>query len=459
MSVTGSIIAGVGAAGAVGGAAISANAAGNAASTQAYAAEQGAQLQYDLGEQNLGLQTQIFNTEQANEKPFLEAGQNAVTSINDLMGQPSLSSAPAANQAPITAPTMANPFAPNSSAVPITPTQGRPMPQNTTALAKGGPVMPLYMQAKRYLVGEKGPELLTMFPDGHGWVTPHKDLPNYLRAVSHRATGGGVGVPARGPMIAPGTEGVVNPGGPQIHPTGAPVSSSVPAAPATQQSPWANDPNVGADQNNPLVSGGSATPSQNNPFTSWTQQFQAPTAAQAAATPGEQFEMQQGDQALLNQASAAGTTGSSGTAAALDQYNQNLASTYYQQAYSNALGQYQQNYNIFQNNQANQWNRLAATAGIGGVSAGQLNSAGATYGANAGNTLNSTGYNIGNELNNAAAAEASGYVGEANAASSGLSSLANSATLPLYLQMLQQQGSNPGAGAAYNPDSYGLANS
>jgi hypothetical protein len=455
MSVTGSIIAGVGAAGALGGAAISANAAGNAASTQANAAKTGAQLQYDLGNENLDLQQQIFNTEQANEKPAIEAGQNAITSINDLMGQKPLSSAPAASEAPINVPQIP---APGAGSTPVFPNGFIPPPGYNgqtgptqpfefmpTGRAKGGLVQPLYMQARHYIVGEKGPEMLTMFPDGKGWVTPHKDMPNYLRAMgTHRLSGGPINLPQM-PQF-PQNYGDPGNGQPPVHQNGPGPGSpgQRPGDPGgagtAPQNPWQNDPNAASDRNNPLVSGGSSTPSQNNPFTSWTQQFQAPTAAQAAQYPGYQFALQQGENAILDNASAMGTTGSSATGTALDQYANNLATTDYQQVYNNALQQYQQNYNIFSNNQANQWNRLAATAGIGGVAAGQLDSAGNNLGNNAGSTLLGTGQGISQELNNAGAAEASGYVGQANAYGGGLTSLTNSATLPLYLQMLQQNG-------------------
>jgi hypothetical protein len=59
----------------------------------------------------------------------------------------------------------------------------------------------------------------------------------------------------------------------------------------------------------------------------WNQTFQAPTAAQAEATPGYQFQLQQGNQAIQNSAAASGNLLSGGTSAALDQYSQRLAST------------------------------------------------------------------------------------------------------------------------------------
>jgi hypothetical protein len=462
--------AGVSGAASIGAAAIGSSAAGAAANTQAGAAEIGAQDQLQLGEENLGLQSQIFNTEQSNEKPFLEAGQNAITRINSLMGQNPLSSAPAASTPPISPPSLSG----VSTTIPGAPSVA------PIARARGGPVVPFYMQAAtRYKVGEKGPEELDMYPNGTGVVIPHDQLLKRGRYASliPRAMGGPVGsespapqqpwnqpgwgapAPVTGPIsggpstLPPNLYGKTDPGGPPVgtqpnQPLPAPANGSAPGAPpgASMGNPWGSDPNATADQNNPLVSGGSATPTQNVPFSAWTQQFTAPTAAQAAATPGYQFALQQGENAITDNASALGTTGSGATGAALDQYANNMASTNYQQVYNNALQQYDQNYNIFSNNQANQWNRLASTAGIGQTSAGQLTSAGGNFGNTSSTALMNAGNSINNSLNNEGAALGSGYVGSANAWGGALGNIGNSAMMPLYMQMLNQQGI-PGAPA------------
>src|ERR1035441_7871612 len=86
MSVTGSIIAGVGLAGSVGGAAISANAAGNAASTQADAAKSAAQLQAQEAQNSLDFQKQEWNTQQQNMAPWLQAGQGGLSQLQTLLG-------------------------------------------------------------------------------------------------------------------------------------------------------------------------------------------------------------------------------------------------------------------------------------------------------------------------------------------------------------------------------------
>jgi len=177
-------------------------------------------------------------------------------------------------------------------------------------------------------------------------------------------------------------------------------------------------------------------------FAPWTQQFQAPTAAQAAQTPGYQFQLQQGEQALQNSAAAAGGALSTGTLKNIENYGQGLASTNYQQTYNNALQQYQQSYNQFQQNQANLFNRYASLAGLGQTAAGQLGSEGQAAAGNVANINLTSGGQIGLQLNNAAAATASGYVGAANAAGGAIGNIGQYATLA---NLLGNQG-NPASG-------------
>jgi hypothetical protein len=170
----------------------------------------------------------------------------------------------------------------------------------------------------------------------------------------------------------------------------------------------------------------------------WTQQFQAPTDVTEQNDPGYQFRLQQGQQALERSAAARGGLLSGGTGKALQQYGQDYASNEYGNVYNRALGQYQQNYNIFQQNQANQFNRLAALSGVGQTAAGQLSSAGQSYANTNANLLGNIGQQVGSNINNAGAARASGYVGMANA----LGGLGNTlSTIGLLNQL----------GGGYNP--------
>lgn len=316
-------------------------------------------------------------------------------------------------------------------------------------LAKGGPVM----NSQSYIVGEKGPERLTMFPDGTGWVTPHSQM-NRLADGIHRYYGGPVGGP---PVGGTGTLNL-NQGNPVSRPApgyGMPPkatpSTITPGTPAA-----APPPPFGAQSNNPLITGGSPTPIQNTPYSQWSQPFQAPTLQQAENYPGYQFQLQQGEQALANQASASGELGDSNYGRALTNYAENAATQDYGQVYNQALGQYQQNYNIFENNQNQQFNRLASLAGIGQTSTNQLGgSLGQAANTNAG-ILGQASGQIGQQLNNAGAATASGYVGQANAWGGALGNVGNAAQLPLYMQYLNQnQGQDLTSGSSLGPAYYG----
>ena len=152
----------------------------------------------------------------------------------------------------------------------------------------------------------------------------------------------------------------------------------------------------------------------------WSGQFQAPTAEQAAATPGYQFAMDQGLQGVQRGAAARGNLLSGGEQKALTQYGQGLASTNYQQTYNNALTQYQQAYNEFQQGQTNQYNRLAGVAGSGQTATATLGNQGQAAANNVSNINMTSGQQQGNALNNAAYQTASGYGAAAGALGNGL---------------------------------------
>ncbi len=129
------------------------------------------------------------------------------------------------------------------------------------------------------------------------------------------------------------------------------------------------------------------------PGGSLTQQFTAPTAAEAAQTPGYQFTLDQGTQAINRSAAATGLSG--GTLKALTQYGQGLASTTYQQSYNNSL-------NSFNTNRAATMQNLSALLGQGQFGTSQAQSAMQnTGGAIAANTAQS-GYGQSSNLMNAA---------------------------------------------------------
>lgn len=147
-----------------------------------------------------------------------------------------------------------------------------------------------------------------------------------------------------------------------------------------------------------------------NPFT-------APTLAQAQQTPGYQFNLQTGTQAIDENAAATGNLMSGNTGRALTQFGQGLATTTYQQAYQNALNQYTTNLN-------------AAGQGVntGLASTQQLGQFGQSAANNLSNLYLQGGQQQASQLNNYGAAVASGDIGSANAYSNMLNGSANAIT-------------------------------
>ena len=323
MSVTGGIMAGVGLAGSLGGAAIESSAAGNAAQTQAQAADYGEQVQGQLGQESLANEIQQFEQGQANDQPWLQSGANSLATLQYLMG------------------------------------------------TGGGTV-------------------------GSTAATPGQTL------------------------SIPGVSGTV----------------SIPGVTGLEGTA---DTSLGAYGSLMAPYSGGA--------------FSAPTAAQAAQTPGYQFALQQGEGALQAGAAANGSLLTGGTENALDQYAQNYANTNYNNVYNQALSTYNTNYNTWANQQANEYNRLAAQSGVGQTTAQQLTSAGLQSASQVANTLGNTGSAIANEANNAAAATASGYIGSANAWGGALTGSSNSLEQMLLLQQLLGQPSSAGNPGGVNSPS------
>jgi hypothetical protein len=155
----------------------------------------------------------------------------------------------------------------------------------------------------------------------------------------------------------------------------------------------------------------------------WNQQFQAPTAAEAAATPGYEFTREQGINALNRGAAARGNLLSSGAAKQLEQYGTGLANQTYNDVYARQMGQYQQSYQQYLNNQAGLYGRLMGVSGQGLNAVSDLNrlrqQASQFYG---GVGMQAAGWQ-GQDITNAAAARAQGVMGAANAWRQALSNI------------------------------------
>lgn len=114
-----------------------------------------------------------------------------------------------------------------------------------------------------------------------------------------------------------------------------------------------------------------------------------PTQQQLENTPGYQFQLQQGENAITNSAAAQGLSQGGSTLAALTQYGQGLAGTYYQNAFNNAQSQFQTNQNATLGN-------LSALIGSGNTANAQSLGAATTLGApQASNTINAANTNAG----------------------------------------------------------------
>ena len=146
--------------------------------------------------------------------------------------------------------------------------------------------------------------------------------------------------------------------------------------------------------------------------------FTAPTLQQAEQTPGYQFQLQQGTQAIDENAAANGTLMTGKTGTALEQYGQNLAQNAYQQTYNNALNAYQTNAST-----------LTAGANLGETSTGQLSNANLTTAGNTANIDLTSAQAIEQQQNNYAAAQAGGSLGSAAAWSGMISGLQNAASM------------------------------
>ena len=123
-------------------------------------------------------------------------------------------------------------------------------------------------------------------------------------------------------------------------------------------------------------------------------QFVAPTAADMAQSdPGYAFRQQQGQQAIGNATSAAGSQLSGATQQALSEFNQNYASNEYANVYNRALGAFTTNKNYNVQQLQNQAQGLYGLAGIGQNAATNLGGYGMKYG----NTLSNLAYGIGTQ--------------------------------------------------------------
>lgn len=130
--------------------------------------------------------------------------------------------------------------------------------------------------------------------------------------------------------------------------------------------------------------------------------------------PSYQFRLQQGQKALERSAAARGGLLSGRAMKDMTEYAQGMAS----QEYGNA-------YNRFQTDRANQLNPLQSLAGQAQTASNTMGTAANNYGTNVGNNITNTANTVGNNTIGAGNANASGYIGTANAVGGGVNQLYN----------------------------------
>lgn len=140
------------------------------------------------------------------------------------------------------------------------------------------------------------------------------------------------------------------------------------------------------------------------------------TLADFKESPAYQFNLQEGEKALMNAARKSGKAYAPATLQDIGKYSQGVASNEFQNAFNN-----------FRTTQSDIYGRLSGTAGAGQNAAANLGTNATNFAGNAGNLITSQG-----------AAQAAGGVGAANALSGGLSNAYNAYLLNQILSQNQQ---------------------
>lgn len=198
----------------------------------------------------------------------------------------------------------------------------------------------------------------------------------------------------------------------------AEMSSNQYAQNVARESPWVNAGSTALGSLQALL----GTTGANGPL---TQQF---TPAMYQKSPAYDFLLNNGLNAITNQASATGGVGGGNTLKALMGYGEGLADTDYQQQLGNYVNWQDQVYNM-----------------LNGIS---------NQGLNAANSLNNNGTQsaeiAGNDIIGAGNAQAAGTVGSANAWGNALSNIGQ---MGMYAGLMSSMNSNPSTlGTMINPD-------
>jgi hypothetical protein len=429
---TAAIVGGIGAAGSIASGVIGSNAAGHAADTQAAAANNAAALERQSATDALNFNKLQYGNSLSLLSPFYNTGVSANSRLAYLMGLNPSRGLPAGVVNP-NAPASTNQVAggggqflrntgpngtPGDAVLPVN-AGGRPGIINESAFSGQAPMnsfSALSGQAPFQGSSTTGIGGQTGAPVGLPGAPGSSFGPAQFTGDPNDPSGGGA---LQGPNAGLGINPAGSTGDPSPFGPGG-MGDITNAGGVTNAST-----NQGGTGQIPRTDGGSADSlsGTDGSFGSlsqgWNKTFQSPT--NLTDDPGYNFRLTQGNKALENSAAARGGLFSGGTAKALTDYNQGSASQEYQNTYNRALQNYDTNYNTFTGDQTNQFNRLMALMTGGQTSANQLSASGLTAANNAANIGLTSAGQIGQQLNNAGAANASGYVGSANAINGAIS--------------------------------------
>lgn len=354
-----------------------------ASSNSSSAASSAADAQVQAAQTAAGTTMAMFNQTQTNVAPFIQLGQAAASRLGFGLGLPGYESGTfQPGPAPPASPPAPPPASPESLVFP----NNALMPGSGTTGATGATGQtPQWITTGN--IGDSGQE------SGYWAVIGPNGLPS---AVSPMA----LTIQRTDPQMVGWLPGVTTPGPigqAQAQPT-PPTTPSAPPAPSA-----------------PLPGFGNLL----QPFN--------PTMEDLAKTPGYQFTLGQGLQAVQNSYAAQGLGSSGAAIKGAANYAEGLASTTYQQQFNNYWTQLMHQYDMLS----------------GAVATGE------NAGVNLGNTTQATSSNLANLTTGAGAAQAGGIVGSANALNAGLAGVSGGINNALMLNMLNQAGMFGGGGANF----------
>ncbi len=175
---------------------------------------------------------------------------------------------------------------------------------------------------------------------------------------------------------------------PAISRTGQPAEA--PANDWFSQNPYQASPQPAAPQAQVETGGGQyplSSVSGEGFMRPWTTAWDAPSQDEMRSDDAYQFALGEGRNQIERSAAARGTLLTGGTLKDLTAWSQGLASQQFDKIYNRRQGEYKDAYNIYKQNQNDQWNRLSSLAGTGQTAANTLGDYGGQFGQMAGNNM------------------------------------------------------------------------